>query len=539
METRDRIEEELKCPICLNLPNSTPIYQCQEGHLVCKDCHAKVNSCSICRATPLGSIRSLMAEKMLLESKFKCKFTDSGCELEDNLMTLVVHESKCDHETIECKFIVNGCDAKSKRFIITNHEFECSYQTIECRYKIDGCEVKSTMERLFEHEVICDFRLVPCKFEEYGCTIKWSLKLISNHESECEFQIVDCQLAVNGCEYKSFKNEMVNHELECEYWIASCKFKNHGCEFKCIAQDIKIHQENCEHRPIDCPNRAWDCEFSGTGQKLARHLKNCQYKKLKCKFPECDFESGPKTMKFHINECQNKFVPCKFSKPKPGCNFIGNQETVLVHEENCPFSISCSDLGINFDEVCNDTKRHKLTIFRHLAIFHYKTSHKLNKEIPHTESVHIIDEDGQIMKDVDFPTLFLVKKSIPVQGFLAKLKLRRDGSLSGGIFYIGNFEEGDLMNDLVYKITINKSPHSVTFTGIVPIYDDRKQFQYAMFVPSFQLRNLVDENGRVQVTFDITSINDRKQIQNWLGNSNESFDSDTESRPRKQQRTDA
>ena len=558
METRERMEAELNCPICLNLPSSTPIYQCQEGHLVCKDCHAKVNSCSICRSTPLGSIRSLMAEKMLTESKFKCKFTDFGCELEDNLTNLIKHEEHCDHETIKCTFKVNGCDAESKRFIIKNHEFECSYQTIECRYKIDGCEVKSTLKYLIEHEGKCDFRLVPCKFEEYGCTEKWSMIFISNHELECEFQIVKCQLAVNGCEFKSGKNEMVKHESECEFWITSCKFKNQGCKFTCISKNIEKHQNfYCDFRVINCKYKSDGCELRDIFTRTMKHQKNCPERILVCKYEKCYFEiaakfmgkhqencseqiinclnekcsfkSNLKAMKEHEKVCQHRIKECKWSKN--GCTFKRPLIEHLDHANECSFkqTLKCSVLGINFSiqDFCNtDEIEGSDQITKHLQMFHEHTFHELQKTLPHTESVQILEENGQIMKEVDFPTLFLVKKSISVHGFLAKLKLRRDGSLSGGIYYAGKINQESENYEILYNISIKKASHSVTYTGSIPIYNDDKQYQYAIFIPPFQLRNLVDENGRVKITFEVTKLKERKRVQKWWRNSNESFDSE-------------
>ena len=66
--TLSKIKEDLKdvleCPICLMVPNYGPIYQCQNGHIVCKDCHSKLSECSQCRSRQI-SIRALYLEKIL------------------------------------------------------------------------------------------------------------------------------------------------------------------------------------------------------------------------------------------------------------------------------------------------------------------------------------------------------------------------------------------------------------------------------------------------------------------------------------------
>ena len=46
-----RIEElmdTLECPVCLDTADTPPIYQCPEGHLICKDCNGKIVECPQC-----------------------------------------------------------------------------------------------------------------------------------------------------------------------------------------------------------------------------------------------------------------------------------------------------------------------------------------------------------------------------------------------------------------------------------------------------------------------------------------------------------
>ena len=42
-------EINLECPVCLTVPRSTPIYQCGNGHLLCKDCKPRLRECPICK----------------------------------------------------------------------------------------------------------------------------------------------------------------------------------------------------------------------------------------------------------------------------------------------------------------------------------------------------------------------------------------------------------------------------------------------------------------------------------------------------------
>ena len=43
------IRDLLECPVCMDTIKSVPVYQCTNGHVICKDCIEKLNNCPICR----------------------------------------------------------------------------------------------------------------------------------------------------------------------------------------------------------------------------------------------------------------------------------------------------------------------------------------------------------------------------------------------------------------------------------------------------------------------------------------------------------
>ena len=59
----DELKEFLECPVCLRVPRSAPVYQCDRGHVVCNECHPKLSLCPMCRC-PMGHTRSLISEKV-------------------------------------------------------------------------------------------------------------------------------------------------------------------------------------------------------------------------------------------------------------------------------------------------------------------------------------------------------------------------------------------------------------------------------------------------------------------------------------------
>ena len=59
-----QVKEDLNCPVCWETPKSAPVFQCPNGHLVCNQCHPKLQKCPICQV-PLAKIRSLICEQLL------------------------------------------------------------------------------------------------------------------------------------------------------------------------------------------------------------------------------------------------------------------------------------------------------------------------------------------------------------------------------------------------------------------------------------------------------------------------------------------
>ena len=47
--TDEYIRDLLECPSCVKTIKSVPVYQCANGHVICKDCIEKLNNCPICR----------------------------------------------------------------------------------------------------------------------------------------------------------------------------------------------------------------------------------------------------------------------------------------------------------------------------------------------------------------------------------------------------------------------------------------------------------------------------------------------------------
>jgi len=105
------LQHDIRCPVCLDIPKSAPIYTCVNGHLVCNACHPNMNNeCPVCRIE-LGSNRNFFAEKLLSKLPIPCKFHIKGCSFQIiDRQKLERHEEECINGAIRC--IRMDCDKK-------------------------------------------------------------------------------------------------------------------------------------------------------------------------------------------------------------------------------------------------------------------------------------------------------------------------------------------------------------------------------------------------------------------------------------------
>ena len=70
----ERVRNILECSICQLSLSSTPIFQCENGHIVCVDvckiCREKKTECSVC-LVELRDERSKKAEVLLYEHRYQ------------------------------------------------------------------------------------------------------------------------------------------------------------------------------------------------------------------------------------------------------------------------------------------------------------------------------------------------------------------------------------------------------------------------------------------------------------------------------------
>ena len=127
MNLQEEIQNLIECPVCMQVPRESPIFQCENGHLVCKNCKPRLPHCPQCRIF-VGHTRNLLAEKLISKIKHKCKFAENGCGTEKIWEFLPIHETNCPYRTIPCLF--KGCSEsmmvnKFNAHFAKHHKSQC------------------------------------------------------------------------------------------------------------------------------------------------------------------------------------------------------------------------------------------------------------------------------------------------------------------------------------------------------------------------------------------------------------------------------
>lgn len=130
----DRFLGELECPVCLLIPREGPVGACSAGHLVCKTCRVKVETCPTCRSPMPKDGTNTIFNKMIEEIAHPCKYSNFGCEVKARLVELVEHESKCPERTIKGVKTCVDCH----QYFVTNDSLEKHFQEVHIKKKKCG-----------------------------------------------------------------------------------------------------------------------------------------------------------------------------------------------------------------------------------------------------------------------------------------------------------------------------------------------------------------------------------------------------------------
>ena len=94
-----------KCSNCKFCPTRQPVWQCENGHLICKDCDSyELNQCKTCEVSTYDiKSRGILVQKILELSGKPCRFAIHGCKA--IIRELSEHEkADCSYRKVRCIF---------------------------------------------------------------------------------------------------------------------------------------------------------------------------------------------------------------------------------------------------------------------------------------------------------------------------------------------------------------------------------------------------------------------------------------------------
>ena len=113
------LKDLLECPVCLMVPREGFVFQCENGHCVCSECHGKLTACPQCRG-PIGKMRNLIYEQLLPKIPHYCKFASYGCKEEDINTALESHEKDCKYRLVNCPEVLQ-CKTQISMVLLLDH----------------------------------------------------------------------------------------------------------------------------------------------------------------------------------------------------------------------------------------------------------------------------------------------------------------------------------------------------------------------------------------------------------------------------------
>ena len=97
------VEIFFECLICMcTFPQNTPIFQRENGHMLCSACHAKMEKCPQCQGSLTNKIRNLFAEQLLEKYLPDCPWSKHGCTAKLHPTTGELHKIGCQHREVVC-----------------------------------------------------------------------------------------------------------------------------------------------------------------------------------------------------------------------------------------------------------------------------------------------------------------------------------------------------------------------------------------------------------------------------------------------------
>ncbi|XP_006302255.2 E3 ubiquitin-protein ligase SINA-like 2 [Capsella rubella] len=218
----------LECPSCCHSLTS-PIFQCDNGHIACSSCCAKTrNECLSCKL-PIGKYRSRIMERVVeavivpLPSVAKNAFAGeaSSSRLNRQRVPSVVGE-ECENGEGDVVvrsgklFELNLLNCPVCSDALTGLIFQCDNEHIACsscctklRHICPSCTLPIGIYRCRIMEEVVKAVIVPCPNAKHGCTETFSYGKELIHEKKCSFAL--CYCPASNCNYSGVYKDLYSH----------------------------------------------------------------------------------------------------------------------------------------------------------------------------------------------------------------------------------------------------------------------------------------------------------------------------------------
>ncbi|KAK2378088.1 E3 ubiquitin-protein ligase SINA [Trifolium repens] len=142
----------LDCCSCFQ-PLSIPVYQCDNGHIVCSTCGPKLrNKCHICSLF-ISSKCCKVIENLLMSVEISCSNAKYGCREKISYIGTRKHEKKCTYAICYCP--ISGCGFVSASSKVLSNHFSHKHGDSQFKFSYDQSfivSLKSNVETFALHE---------------------------------------------------------------------------------------------------------------------------------------------------------------------------------------------------------------------------------------------------------------------------------------------------------------------------------------------------------------------------------------------------
>ena len=253
-----RLEERVKCPVCLDVPTTGPIYNCPKGHCICSSCYRGFHSqCPMCR-THMYQQTSLLAVTVIENIDHLC--VNEGCEVRVALEKTYEHKRSCDLRPVTCP--------------------------------AHACKKTIPYSKLIEHTKIClksmnKFNVQNSQYHmPYFATTKSNLLNSSFHLPWLRWKNKDFFLTVKGeGSFMNFYLQMLGSENECEKCEVMIEVtnlsKDQSYTFHCKPFSIDMTEDDKKEAGLVIMAKAFQalCEKMSSDENKMQFTVNVDFKK--------------------------------------------------------------------------------------------------------------------------------------------------------------------------------------------------------------------------------------------------------------------